>query len=382
MRTSTVRRLLVVALACASASVVSACPLCSGPSITLSELLAKSDAVVLAEWIEGQKPSGTTFGNTTFSVVAVARMPKDEKLAKARQFVESRFRTGKRGDLWLLFGQKDDEGINWIEAMQGSHAAYKYVAEAPSPKQPVVERLAYYLRFLESPDQTISNDAYGEFANAPWKEIVMVKEQFDREKLSRWVASPNTHPTRLGLYGLLLGLCGNTADAEMMRKKIEEPAGMNDRLGIDGVTCGYLLLTGERGLDLIDRIKFKNKNAERDETYFAIRAVRFMWDYGAGRIGKERLRQSMREVLNRPELVELAIADLARWEDWSIHERLTSLYGQPGYDDAPAKKAIVCFLIAGQKQKPELRADLDKLRKQDPKFVKETEAFFRRLGSE
>jgi len=309
-------------------------------------------------------------------------MPKDEKLSKGSQFVEPRFRTGKPGDLWLLFGEHDNEGINWLSAMQGSEAAFKYIAEAPSPKNPTAERLEYYLSFLESPDLTISNDAYGEFANAPWEEIVKVKEKFDREKLSRWVANPKTLPTRLGLYGLLLGLCGNADDAAMMKKKIEEPAETTDRLGIDGVTCGYLLLTGEQGLDLIDNIKLKNKNAIRDEAYFAIRAVRFMWDYGLDRISKERLKQSMREVLNRPELVEIAIIDLACWEDWSIHERLTNLYGQPEYDDVPAKKAIVCFLIAGQKKNPELRADLDKLRKRDPKFVKDTEAFFRRTGSE
>jgi len=373
---------LSLALSWCTTSIVSACPLCSGPSITLTEQLAKSHAVVLASWVGGQKPSGRTFGSTTFSVIEIARMPKDEKLSKGSQFVEPRFRTGKPGDLWLLFGEHDNEGINWLSAMQGSEAAFKYIAEAPSPKNPTAERLEYYLSFLESPDLTISNDAYGEFANAPWEEIVKVKEKFDREKLSRWVANPKTLPTRLGLYGLLLGLCGNADDAAMMKKKIEEPAETTDRLGIDGVTCGYLLLTGEQGLDLIDNIKLKNKNAIRDEAYFAIRAVRFMWDYGLDRISKERLKQSMREVLNRPELVEIAIIDLACWEDWSIHERLTNLYGQPEYDDVPAKKAIVCFLIAGQKKNPELRADLDKLRKRDPKFVKDTEAFFRRTGSE
>ena len=375
-----IARLLVLVAVCGAASVVSACPLCQGPSITLSERLAKSDAVVLATWVEGQKPSGKTFGNTTFSVVEVARMPTQGKeiLAKGSKFIEPRFRTGKRGDLWLLFGQKDDEGIDWLTAMQGSRTAYKYVADAPSPKQPAVERLAYYLRFLESPDQTISNDAYGEFANAPWEEIVQVQEKFDREKLRKWVTSPDTHPTRLGLYGLLLGLCGNADDAELMRKKIEEPSGMDYRLGIDGVTCGYLLLTGEPGLDLIDKIKLQAKDAGKEETYSAVRAVRFMWDYGADRISKERLRQSMREVLNRSELADLAIADLARWEDWSIHERLMRLYGKPGYDDVRTKKAIVCFLVVATKAKPEVRTSLDKLREHDPKFVKDTEAFFRR----
>ena len=266
--------------------------------------------------------------------------------------------------------------------MQGSQAAFQYISETPALKQPTAERLEYYLRFLESPDLTISNDAYGEFANAPWEEIVKVKEKFDREKLNRWVTSPNTFSTRLGLYGLLLGLCGSADDAAMMKAKIVSSTGMTDLVGIDGVTCGYLLLTGEQGLDWIDTIKLKNKDAVGNDAYSGIQAVRFMWDYGLDRISKERLKQSMRAVLDRPEFVELAIADLARWDDWSIHERLTSLYGQPGYDEVPAKKAIVCFLIAGQKKNPELRADLDKLRKTDPKFVRDTEAFFRKTGSE
>ena len=382
MKRLIIRCLLVLVIASSSASIVNACPLCSGPSITLSEQLAKSKAVVLASWVEGRKPSGKTFGDTTFSVVAVARMPDNEKLTKGSQFVMPRFRTGKQGDLWLLFGEQDNEGINWRTAMQGSQAAFQYISETPALKQPTAERLEYYLRFLESPDLTISNDAYGEFANAPWEEIVKVKEKFDREKLNRWVTSPNTFSTRLGLYGLLLGLCGSADDAAMMKAKIVSSTGMTDLVGIDGVTCGYLLLTGEQGLDWIDTIKLKNKDAVGNDAYSGIQAVRFMWDYGLDRISKERLKQSMRAVLDRPEFVELAIADLARWDDWSIHERLTSLYGQPGYDEVPAKKAIVCFLIAGQKKNPELRADLDKLRKTDPKFVRDTEAFFRKTGSE
>lgn len=378
MKSLIVLCLLSVVIALGPASLAHACPLCSGPSMTLSEQLAKSKAVVLASWDEGRKPSGKTFGDTTFSIVAIAQMPANEKLTKGSRFVMPRFRSGKPGDLWLVFGEQDNEGINWKSVMPGSQAAFKYISDAPSPKQQTAERLEYYLRFLESPDLTISNDAYGEFANAPWEEIVKLKEKLDREKLSRWVASPKTISTRLGLYGLLLGLCGNAGDAAMMKAKIVAAAGMVDVVGIDGVTCGYLLLTGEEGLDWIDKTKLKNKEAVGNDFYPGIQAVRFMWDYGLGRISKERLKQSMRSVLDRPELVELAIADLARWEDWSVHEKLTGLYGQPGYNEVPAKKAIVCFLIVAQKKNPELSTDLDKLRKQDPKFVKETEAFFRR----
>ena len=33
------------------------CPFCSAPSLTLSEQMAQSDAVVLVEWVRGRKPT-------------------------------------------------------------------------------------------------------------------------------------------------------------------------------------------------------------------------------------------------------------------------------------------------------------------------------------
>jgi hypothetical protein len=51
-----------------------------------------------------------------------------------------------------------------------------------------------------------------------------------------------------------------------------------------------------------------------------------MWRYSEGRIEKSRLRASMRILLDRPELADLVIADLARWKDWEIQDRLMDIY--------------------------------------------------------
>jgi len=121
------------------------------------------------------------------------------------------------------------------------------------------------------------------------------------------------------------------------------------------------------------------------ETYAAMQALRFMWTYGE-RIDKERLRESMRILLDRPELADLVIADLARWEDWSIIDRLMSLYDAEEYGIPSIKRAIVRYMLVASKNKPEegAAADhvkkaqkyLDTLRKTDPKTVKQAERFF------
>ena len=389
------------------------CPFCSAPSLTLSEQLTQADAAVLAQWVDGKMPTEKSAGTTTYSIVEISRGPKD--LKKDEKFTVPRYRAGKKGDLFMLFGTKDKE-IDWSSPLEVTETTYQYIVQAPSPETPTTKRLEYFLKFLEYSDQLVSNDAYGEFANAPYEDIVKVKGKMDRAKIAKWISSKETSPTRMGLYGLLLGLCGNDDDVKMMESKIEEQT-QDFRLGIDGLISGYLLLTGEKGLETIDKSKLGDKKAPFSETYAAMQALRFMWTYGNGRISKERLRQSMRELLDRPELADLVVADLARWEDWSVQDRLMKLYGEGDYAIPSVKRAIVRYLLTAAKVQPpkvevakkddpktdevkqdevkkddpaaikpkteelpafalQARENLEKLKEKDPKTVKEAERFF------
>ncbi len=396
--------LIVLAVTLLASQVALACPFCSAPSLTLSEQLTQADATVLVKWVDGKSPTEKSAGTTTYSIVQISRGSK-ETLKVNDKLTVPRYRAGKKDDLFLLFGTKDKE-IDWSSPLEVTEVTYQYIVQAPSPESPTAKRLEYFLKFLEFSDQLVSNDAYGEFANAPYEDIVKIKDKMDRAKIAKWVTSKETSPTRMGLYGLLLGLCGNDDDAKMMEKKIEEQV-QDFRLGIDGLISGYLLLTGEKGMETIDRSKLRDKKAPFSETYAAMQALRFMWTYGNGRVSKERLRQSMRELLDRPELADLVVADLARWEDWSVQQRLMNLYGQGEYSIPSIKRAIVRYLLtaakvqppkaeepkkedlknedpAAPKPKPEAlpasalqaRANLEKLREMDPKTVKEAERFF------
>ncbi len=386
VRSLWIRALVPIAIiACAFAQGdVNACPFCSAPSLTLSEQVAQANAAALVQWAAGKQGDSEAgdIGSTDYKVVEVMNAG-DEKLAKGDTITLPRYRSGKEGELFLLLGTKGTE-LEWGSPIEVTETAYNYVRQAPSPEAAPLVRLTYFVQFLEYPDELISNDAYAEFANAPYKDIVPVAGELPREKVREWLSNPDVAPTRLGLYGLLLGLCGTKEDAAVMEEKILHQTD-DFRLGIDGVMGGYLLLTGEEGLTVIDEQKLANRDVPFSETYAAMQALRFMWTYGQ-RIDKERLRESMRILLDRAELADLVIADLARWEDWSIIDRLMALYDAKGYEIPSIKRAIVRYMLVASKSKPEESADtshvakaeeyLKELRERDPKTVKQAERFF------
>ncbi|EDL59076.1 hypothetical protein [Gimesia maris] len=370
----------------AQTPVLTACPFCSAPSLTLTEQLSQSDVAVLAQWKEAEKGTLEKAGKTVFEVKEIVRQADKDKLKVGDQITINRHRPGKKGNLFLLLGTKGTE-VDWGDPIEVTETSFHYISQAPAPEEKTSKRLKYFLKFLEYPDQMISNDAYAEFANAPYEDITPLSKEMPREKIRKWLLDPDTPVTRIGLYGLLLGLCGTGEDVSFMEKKINEPT-KEFRLGIDGVISGYLLLTGSDGLDKIDETKFVPKDVAFSETYAAMQALRFMWTYGDGRIDKERLRKSMRLLLDRPELTDLVVADLARWDDWSVLDRLMDMYGTGDYDIPSIKRAIVRYLLVASKGKnkkgggpdaattEKAKKLLDKLRKEDPKTVQSAERFF------
>jgi len=365
-----------------------ACPFCSAPSLTLSQQLHQADTAVLIQWSGGERANREEgkLGNTIYEIVKVVH-DSSGTAKKGDKVVLDRFREASPGDLFLLFGTKAAPAVEWGSPIEISETGFNYVSQAPSKETKAAERLAYFAKFLEYPDPMISDDAYGEFANADYKDISAIAKTFDSKKIRGWIADTNTNPTRLGLYGLLLGLAGKPEDADYLKTKILEPVD-GYRLGIDGLISGYLMLAKDQGLTVIEESKLKDKKCSFSETYAAMQAIRFMWTYGDGIIGKERLRAAMRTLLDRPELADLVVTDLGRWSDWSVLDKLMELYGKENYDIPSIKRAIVRFYLVAESSKPKdpkaevpehvakAKAHLATLRKEDPETVKAAEEFF------
>ena len=358
-----------------------ACPFCGPPQSRLSERLAKNDVAVLAEWIESAPAKNVADGSTRFRVIERIRGPEGKLVfAKGDRLELPREWRAEPGQHCLLFGRKEEE-LLWETPVPLSDAAYRYVRNAPVIDEPTGKRLEYYLGYLESRDSLIAMDALAEFAVVPYSDVAALATKLPRKELRVWLADEQTVPHRLGLYGMMLGLCGTPDDAETLRAKIETPNPEYPH-GLDGITFGYLLLTKSEGLDVLDEIKLRPKETDKNELTAIMQALRVMWTDGGGRISQERLRQSMRLCLGRPETAEKAIADLARWKDWSIQERLMSLYGAKEFDDSHTRKAIAGYFVVASKSKStevklQARKNLDKLRERDPDVVKAAERFYR-----
>ncbi|SFI00450.1 hypothetical protein [Planctomicrobium piriforme] len=370
-----------------AAATAMACPFCSSPSLTLSEQLSGAQAAVLVQWSSGKeaKRDEGFVGSTTYEILQVVR-DESHQLKKGSTITLDRYRIAKPGDLFLLFGSVNEGQVEWSSPLEVTETSFNYVVQAPSKESPSVERLAYFLKFLEFPDQMIANDAYAEFSNAPYDDIVPLSSRMPREKLREWLANPNVTPTRIGLYGLMLGLCGQKDDAEFLKAEVLKETD-TFRLGIDGVMAGYLLLTGNQGLEVIEQSKLSNSQVPFSETFAAMQALRFMWQYAKGRIPADDLRAAMRILLNRPNLADLVIVDLARWNDWSVMDRLMSMYSDDAYQVPSVKRAIVRFMLIAEKDPvppsaeppahiAQAKANLALLREKDPKTVKAAERFF------
>lgn len=411
--------LFAAGLFLAAATHAFGCPFCSAPSQTLAEQVAQADGVCLVQFVKGEPAKDQDPGTSTYEVLQVVKSPKDA-VKKGDRIRLARYRAGKAGDLFLVMGTRagKENAIEWGSPTEITEPAFAYVAQAPPPEVPIGKRLKYFVRFLEFPDQLVANDAFGELANAPYKDIAAVAPTLPREKIRGWLTRPETPQTRLGLYGMLLGLCGNDDDAKLLAERIS-PNSDEFRIGLDGMISGYLLLTGNSGLDNIDNWKFKIHNGKKaafSETYAAMMGLRFMWQFAGGKISNERLQQSMRILLDQPELADLVIADLARWKDWSVQDRLMTLYGKGDYNIPSIKRSIIRYMLASTDTKGDGTASaaatagtaavgtgsgaqssggaasgnvandvdaagrgkkyLDELRKRDPRTVREAERFF------
>ena len=379
-----IRLLTVLALTAGSAL---ACPFCPTVTLTMAEQLAQSDAVVLVQWKSAAiADNQNKTGSTEYEIVQIVRDPL-KTMKKDDVVTIAGFRAGRPGDLSLLLGTKGMK-VDWAPPIEVTETVFNYIVQAPSPEVPIQKRLEYFLKFLEYPDPTISSDAFAEFAVAEYKHVAALTSKLPRDKLRQWVQQKDLVEGRLGLYGLLLGLCGTEEDVKLMESKISEPSSPRQiRLGIDGVMGGYLILAGEKGLDFLVAKKFDDKSVPFSETYSAMKALEFMWTYGEGKIRPEKLKAAMRKVLDRPELADLVIATLSRWKDWEVQDQVVKLYGQPAYDIPSIKRAVVRYLFACTQDVPKgssgeapahvaaAKKRIEEIRERDPKMIRDVERF-------
>jgi hypothetical protein len=225
---------------------------------------------------------------------------------------------------------------------------------------------------LEDSDQILARDAYDEFARAPYSEVQGLRERMNHGQLLAWIKNPDVPLNRRRLYMVMLSVCGGPDDLPTLEQMLRSED-KKSRAGLDAMLGCYLMLAGPEGMGLVEDLFLKNTKAEYADTYAAIMALRF---HGTetDRVPRQRILQGFHLLLDRPEVADLIIPDMIRWEDWSQVERLVKLFKEADKKSNWVRVPIINYLR--KCPRPEAKEPLAELAKMDPEAFKRAETFF------
>ncbi len=256
--------------------------------------------------------------------------------------------------------------------MKVSDRAVEYLRQLDSLPEKGPERLAFFQDYLQDPEQVLSRDAYDEFAKAPYSEVKGLRDKMNHAQLLAWIKHPDTPLNRKRLYLVMLSVCGGPDDLPMLEQMLRTED-RKTRGGLDAMLGCYLMLAGADGMTLVEDLFLKNSKAEYADTYAAIMALRFLGTETEA-VPRPRILQGFHCLLVRPELADLIVPDLARWEDWSQVERLVKLFKEADKKSNELRVAIINYLRTCPQ--PEAKKHGAELAKIDPDAAKRAETFF------
>jgi hypothetical protein len=350
---------------------LAACPFCSAVAMTFSDQLNSNDIAVVAKLVEIPPPNddpNADFPKAKFVI---------EQVLKGKKFVgdSMTFKTQLVGNYPL--GQKflvmgvDPPKVSWTTPMKASERVFKYLSDIQALPEKGPERLVFFQNYFEDKESVLAFDAYDEFAQAPYEDLIAMKDQMDREKIIGWIKNPETSVSRRRLYFTMLGVCGKPEDTQLLEELINSGS-RKKRAGLDALIACYLTLKGEAGVDLIETTFLEDQEVDYVDTLAAVSALRF---HGTevDLIPKKRIVIAIRHLLDRPKMADMIIPDLARWKDWSVMERLVQMFKDADSDSNWLRVPVITYLRACPK--PEAKEYIEELRKIDPESVQRADFF-------
>lgn len=347
------------------------CPFCSAVAMTFSDQLNSNDIAVVAKLVEIPPPNddpNADFPKAKFEI---------EQVLKGKKFVgeSMTFKTQLVGNYPI--GQKflvmgvDPPKVSWTTPMKATDRVFKYLSDIQTLPEKGPERLIFFQDFFEDKESVLAFDAYDEFAQAPYEDLIAMKDQMDREKIIGWINNPETSVSRRRLYFTMLGVCGKPEDTKLLEDLINSGS-RKKRAGLDALIACYLTLKGEDGVDLIEKTFLEDQEVDYVDTLAAVSALRF---HGTEVevIPKKRIVVAIRHLLDRPKMADMIIPDLARWKDWSVMERLVQMFKDADSDSNWLRVPVITYLRACPK--PEAKQYIEELRKIDPESVQRADFF-------
>ncbi|MFK8111269.1 MAG: hypothetical protein AB8B91_03680 [Rubripirellula sp.] len=349
-------------------SPANSCPFCNAVSQTLRQEMAAMDAVVIATSTQSDVTRNKESGEVMMKVVKVLK--GDGLIEEGQEVRAIYYGDVSIGRRFMLSGVDPPE-LQW-SCLPVTKRSEDYIDRLTQLPDDDLARLKFFYKHLQDEESMLARDAYDEFAIAPYDEIKKLSPDIDHDQLLEWIGEPEMATDRKRLFLTMLGVCGDEKDLPFLEKMLRSTQ-KSSRGGLDALIACYLTLAGEKGLPLINELFLANKQAPYADTYAAIMAVRFHGTEG-GVIPRSALVESLHHVLDRTDLADLVIPDLARWSDWSQIDRLSKLFMEAQEDNNWVRVPVVNYLRACPL--PEAKAAIKKLEEVDPESVRRANTFF------
>lgn len=367
-------------LALIAAGIVRACPFCMAVPLTLSQELKGADAVIVAELVAlPARPAGADgafapglgepLEKSKFKVVEILKGA--DLLKKAKQIEAVYLGDAPVGTQFIISGI-DPKALSWSAPLEVKKRGREYINTLFKLPETGPDRLAFFQNYLEDEEEMLSRDAFDEFAQASYADVKAFAPRINYNQLLIWLNSPadKVSASHRRLYFTLLGVCGTEKDLPLLEKFLTS----KDRQlksGLDAIIGSYLAIKGPEGIGLVQDLYLKNADAEFTDTYAAIQAVRISQE--AGIITKDKAAEAFHYMLDRPKMADLVIPDLARWQDWTVADRLVNLFVTADADSAWVRVPVLRYLQVCPT--PEAKKELSRLEIMDPTAAKSAQSF-------
>lgn len=262
-------------------------------------------------------------------------------------------------DPYLAFAVRDKQFVEYLKGVLG-------------PKQQdKVARTKFFFDHLDSENQEISGDAYREFAFASYNDVrdmVAKHRELVRKKVLQWLNERDRNLPRLGLYGMMLGVCGKPEDAAVLRDILRD---MEVVTGLDGMMAGYLMLNPTEGWAfIVETLQDRQKNPF-NRRHSALRTVKFFLKDQAGKVPEKDIWDAFKTMVDDPELADISLQELRHAKHWSHLDQVLALDQQKSHQTYSIQKAILQYMLRCPEEKA--KQYVAKLRQTSPQRVKTAE---------